>query len=322
MEHSANILRIALVLSIIGHALFLSLSARDLRPTAHGKTMDVEIVTASEIPGAGEPKSDGAGSPSKAEKPDAKPEDRRPEAQPAVPDFKAGAANTPNTQVAQAKPEPKSDTAKTEASKTETTKADAAKTGTPKTESPKAETPKTAPPRAAESKPSVEQKPPQTMDQKPPQPETAQTAAQPQTPAPAATGSQATVEDINRVAAMLGLPFNYDTSSGSQAEPMTKFTAGVSEFKAQVRRCFKLPPGIAANQQMKTVMRIRLKQDGALAEDPELIAAPPPPRGPPLVANATRAVRECAPYRTLPADKYQDWKVLDIDFSPDQMMGS
>jgi hypothetical protein len=37
--------------------------------------------------------------------------------------------------------------------------------------------------------------------------------------------------------------------------------------------------------------------------------------------SVMRALRECAPY-SLPPDKYKEWRVLDIDFSPDQMMGS
>jgi hypothetical protein len=46
-----------------------------------------------------------------------------------------------------------------------------------------------------------------------------------------------------------------------------------------------------------------------------------PTIGFPLMQSVIRALRQCAPY-TLPADKYKEWRVLDIDFSPDQMMGS
>jgi hypothetical protein len=52
-----------------------------------------------------------------------------------------------------------------------------------------------------------------------------------------------------------------------------------------------------------------------------MVAAKMSPLGPALRDSAVAAVRQCAPYK-LPADKYQNWKVLDIDFSPDQMMGS
>jgi hypothetical protein len=127
---------------------------------------------------------------------------------------------------------------------------------------------------------------------------------------------------MKRLADALSLPIE-ETGEGSGAarERMTKFTEGVKEFKVQVRRCFKLPSGLAAGQQLQMVIRIALAPSGALAHDPEMVAAKMSPLGPALRDSAINAVRQCAPYK-LPADKYQDWKVLDIDFSPDQMMGS
>jgi hypothetical protein len=32
--------------------------------------------------------------------------------------------------------------------------------------------------------------------------------------------------------------------------------------------------------------------------------------------TAMRALRQCQPYRFLPAAKYKEWKVLDLSFSP------
>ncbi|MGB7835124.1 MAG: hypothetical protein WBL84_23255, partial [Xanthobacteraceae bacterium] len=134
--------------------------------------------------------------------------------------------------------------------------------------------------------------------------------------------------DPNRLAQMLGLPFSgnfesgeRDVDSGGEREPMVKFTEGVKELKAQVRRCFKLPAGVAANQRVRTVVRIRLRQDGALASDPEPWEYAASEFGPAMMQSVMRALRQCAPY-SLPADKYKEWRVLDIDFSPDQMTGS
>jgi hypothetical protein len=50
MENSANIMRVALILSILGHVLFVTFSARDLRPTAHGDAMTLELIPANEAP--------------------------------------------------------------------------------------------------------------------------------------------------------------------------------------------------------------------------------------------------------------------------------
>ena len=44
--------------------------------------------------------------------------------------------------------------------------------------------------------------------------------------------------------------------------------------------------------------------------------------GPPLVQAAVSAIKQCAPYTMLPAAKYKEWRVLDINFSPDEMARS
>jgi hypothetical protein len=187
------------------------------------------------------------------------------------------------------------------------------KTSDTKTAQPKPE------PKAAMSK-AAEQKPQPPVEQKSPQPQPTETAAQPQIAAPTPAGSQATLEDLNRVSAMLGLPFNYDTTSGAKAERMEKFTEGVRELKAQVKKCLKLPPGVAPNQRVRTVVQVKLTRNGAL-EGADAIEYATSALGPKMMEGALRAVRQCAPYN-LPADKYEDWRDLQIDFSPDQMMGS
>jgi hypothetical protein len=129
--------------------------------------------------------------------------------------------------------------------------------------------------------------------------------------------------DPNRLAAMLGLPYSepQPQQSGTSGARMAKFTEGVRELKAQVKRCLRLPAGVAPNQRIKMVIRVELRRDGALAQDPGVIDAANPTVGFPLMQSVVQAIRQCAPYH-LPPDKYDDWKVLDIDFSPDQMMGS
>ena len=82
-----------------------------------------------------------------------------------------------------------------------------------------------------------------------------------------------------------------------------------------------LPPGVAPNQRIKMVIRVELTRQGALAQDPAVMDAANPSIGYPLMQSVMRALRQCAPY-SLPPDKYKEWRVLDIDFSPDQMMGS
>lgn len=279
-------MRIALIVSIIAHVLFVTFSARDLRPTSHGETMTVDLVPANEAPAvSAAPKSDPSA-----------------------------------TQSKEAKPEPKVDQpSTTQAAKAESMPSEAK---APDAKPPEAKAAQAKPaPTAAMTKP-AEQKPqpPQQFpnEQNPPQP--SQTATPP-APDPHQTGPREMPPDMNRLAEMLGLPIGEAETSGTTDARMSKFTEGVKEFKAQVKKCLTLPPGIAPNQRMKMVIRVELTRQGALAQDPAVMDAVNPTVGFPLMQSVMRALRQCAPY-SLPADKYKEWRVLDIDFSPDQMTGS
>jgi hypothetical protein len=59
----------------------------------------------------------------------------------------------------------------------------------------------------------------------------------------------------------------------------------------------------------------RLNPDGTLGAEPALIRAPASLSGPPLVESAKWALRQCQPYDFLPADQYQDWRILELSFS-------
>jgi hypothetical protein len=264
----------------------VTFSARDLRPTAHGESMTVDLVPANEAPAAPDLKADASKEQSKeaklepkADKPSPPQAAAAPKAENKTTETKAPEAKAPEAKLAQAKPTPTATAAKP-----------------------------------------TEQKPQQPLtEQKPPRP-------QPQSAQPPAADPQATVlrelpPDMNRLADMLGLPIGDAETSGTSGARMSKFTEGVKEFKAQVKKCLTLPPGMAPNQRMKMVIRVELTPTGALAQDPAVMDAVNPTIGFPLMQSVIRALRQCAPY-SLPADKYKEWRVLDIDFSPDQMMGS
>ena len=71
----------------------------------------------------------------------------------------------------------------------------------------------------------------------------------------------------------------------------------------------------------RVVLRIYLKRDGGLAAEPLLIEASASRDGPLLLKAAVRALKDCQPYGSLPADRYREWKVLDLSFSPREMAG-
>ncbi len=95
----------------------------------------------------------------------------------------------------------------------------------------------------------------------------------------------------------------------------------IAELKVHVQRCWNPPAPLASAQKLKVVLRVSLEPGGALAGQPMLLEASASPHGPALVETAVRALKDCQPYGFLPAQKYQEWKVLDLRFTPQGIAG-
>jgi hypothetical protein len=172
-----------------------------------------------------------------------------------------------------------------------------AKSEPPKAEEAKAEPVKSELPRPAPGKPA----PPKSEPPKPGVEDSAQERA--------ATAA--------RLAWMLNLPTDTVTSLAAPPSENKSNLAGeeIAEFKAQVSKCWVAPAGVPSTPGFDVLIRIALNPDGTLGAAPELIRAPASLAGPPLVDSAKRALRKCQPYGALPADKYKDWKILDLTFT-------
>jgi hypothetical protein len=90
----------------------------------------------------------------------------------------------------------------------------------------------------------------------------------------------------------------------------------VTEFRRHLRTCSKLPADLKASDDVKVKLRVFMTQDGRLASDPVLIEASATAKGPLLMQGAVSALQACQPYAMLPADRYGEWKVLDLSFTP------
>ena len=62
------------------------------------------------------------------------------------------------------------------------------------------------------------------------------------------------------------------------------------------------------------------RRSSDLAE-PVLIEASASPKGPALMQGAMSALQACQPYAMLPSDRYGEWKVLDLNFTPQDFAG-
>jgi hypothetical protein len=161
------------------------------------------------------------------------------------------------------------------------------------------------------------QTPPPSAEQaktEPPQPEQQASelpALPPDTPA----------DQAERLSALVNLPSNgLAEAFGSTAETGAKLSGDeVAQFRAHLKTCWQLPPGVSEKQKVRVIIRVALQRNGALAAQPTLIEAAASEMGLPVYKSGVAALKACAPYTMLPSAKYKEWRILDIDVSPDEM---
>jgi hypothetical protein len=95
----------------------------------------------------------------------------------------------------------------------------------------------------------------------------------------------------------------------------------ITEFRRHLRTCSKLPASIAPSDPIRIKLRVLMAPDGKLAADPILIEASASAKGPALMQSAIAALEACQPYAMLPADRYGEWKELDLNFTPQDFAG-
>jgi hypothetical protein len=95
--------------------------------------------------------------------------------------------------------------------------------------------------------------------------------------------------------------------------------SSVEAFRAHVRTCAALPAGVSPGDKISLVVRVKLKADGTLAGPPTLIEGTASRKGPVLLQSLLSGLTKCQPYNMLPADKYQEWKSLDMRFTPEDL---
>jgi hypothetical protein len=93
----------------------------------------------------------------------------------------------------------------------------------------------------------------------------------------------------------------------------------IDAFRERIKACAPLPAGVSPTDRVSLVIRIALKPDGRLAGQPTLIEASASPKGPALLQSLFAGLAKCQPFNMLPADKYKEWRSLDIRFTPQDL---
>jgi len=112
---------------------------------------------------------------------------------------------------------------------------------------------------------------------------------------------------------------NFDAPAIQNAEIASSV---VTAFRRHLRTCSKLPATLKGTDDVKVKLRVFMGQDGKLSAEPILIEASASMKGPLLMQSAISALEACQPYAMLPADRYGEWKVLDLSFTPQDFSSS
>ncbi|MCP1765231.1 hypothetical protein [Bradyrhizobium japonicum] len=170
-----------------------------------------------------------------------------------------------------------------------------------------------------------QQPPPQAMPQPPSQQPPPQAMQQPQA---APSAYQTPEPDVTvKYGVMLGLPpelpleLPKDAAKDDGGDAKDSIAAKlppevIAALRRHLKSCAKLPAGVDPTDNVNIKLRTVFATDGTLARPPILIEAPPSAKGVAIVKSATAALQACQPYKMLPADKYGEWKILDLPFSP------
>jgi hypothetical protein len=112
-------------------------------------------------------------------------------------------------------------------------------------------------------------------------------------------------------------------SEGFDAPAVTRAKLSAEEiaaFRAQLQRCWTKRLGVDGGK-LQVVIRVNMNRGGALIAEPILVEASVSPNGPALVESAKRALTQCQPYSFLPAEKFDEWRTLDLRFTARGLAG-
>jgi hypothetical protein len=107
------------------------------------------------------------------------------------------------------------------------------------------------------------------------------------------------------------------SAKGKTVSKMTQ--TELAALVAAITPCWNVPVGATDADQLTVRMQISLNPDGSVSGQPEILNSSSSPFFRTMAEAGRRAVLRCGPYTFLPADKYENWKDVIINFKPDGM---
>ena len=115
-----------------------------------------------------------------------------------------------------------------------------------------------------------------------------------------------------------GKPDDFDAQASKKADLDSSL---IGQFRRHLKTCSKLPPSITPSDSVMIRLRVFMTTAGKLAAEPVVIEGSGNLKGLDLRQSAIDALKACQPYAMLPVDRYGEWKVLDLTFTPQDFGG-
>ena len=139
-------------------------------------------------------------------------------------------------------------------------------------------------------------------------------------PAPPRPNSEATPDQPDTAEQLAQLAMMGGALGGGFAAPAVNTNqAGYDftlPFRERVSSCSDRAAGVDPSDRVRVVLRVSLNRDGTLASPPQLLEPIASPQERAVMQSAINALMKCQPYTMLPAEKYKQWKTLDLVFYP------
>ena len=170
---------------------------------------------------------------------------------------------------------------------------------------------------AEQPKPAPPQQQPQAQPQQQAQPQMPP-PAQPQQDVPTAAPDITSQFGMMFTLPDAGAAGNFDAKATAKANISREDAVAL---RAHLKTCSTLPRSVSPTDNVSVVLRVAFRRDGTLAAEPILIEASASEKGPALMRSAMDALAKCQPYAMLPADRYDQWRMLDLSFAPKDFRG-
>jgi colicin import membrane protein len=107
---------------------------------------------------------------------------------------------------------------------------------------------------------------------------------------------------------------------GQRNDPGMKLSQSeMDALRGQIQRCWNVPAGALEAENLKVSIKFSLDRSGAISVQPQIVSGGGSAGVERAAAeSARRAVLQCAPYN-LPAEKYEAWADVIVNFDPSDM---